>query len=111
VLEMTPATRDRLEKLVRLLSSDKDGEVLAATAAIRRVLATEGLDIHSLADALCRPEPAAPHAEAKSQSASASADDADWHSVASECDARSDRLTVREQEFVSDSAQSGSSPD
>ena len=50
---MTPSTQDRLGKLLRMLSSDKDGEVLAATAAIKRTLATEGLDIHSLADALC----------------------------------------------------------
>jgi hypothetical protein len=95
---MTPATRDRLEKLVRMLSSDKDGEVLAATAAIRRVLATEGLDIHSLADALCRPAPRAeqraPHKDR--------AEDTDWYSMACECDAHEDRLSEREQKFISD---------
>jgi hypothetical protein len=78
-----PSAQDKLGKLLRLLSSDKDGEVLAATAAIKRKLATEGLDIHSLADALCRPEP---RAEAKALRDSASIEDTDWYSIACECD-------------------------
>jgi hypothetical protein len=43
-------TCDRLAKLVRLLSSDRDGEVLAAVTAMKRVLRTSGLDIHAVAD-------------------------------------------------------------
>jgi hypothetical protein len=100
---MTPLVQDRLGKLLRMLSSDKDGEVLAATAAIKRTLATEGLDIHSLADALCQP---APRAEAKAQRASntdwTGDEDADWHSVACECEAHGAFLNLREQKFVSD---------
>jgi hypothetical protein len=46
---------EKLGKLLRLQSSDKDGDALAATAAIKRTLATEGLGIHGLADALCHP--------------------------------------------------------
>src|SRR5262249_43968567 len=42
----------KLGKLIRLLSSDKDGEVLGAVHAIRRTLQTEKLDIHALADGL-----------------------------------------------------------
>jgi hypothetical protein len=88
---MTPAASDKLAKLVRLLSSDKDGEVLAAAAAIRRTLAAEGSDIHALADALCRrpPPPPAPRED-------------DWHSMACECQAHSERLSEREQGFVDD---------
>jgi HPt (histidine-containing phosphotransfer) domain-containing protein len=39
-------------KLVRLLASDKQGEVIAAVHALRRVLSSSGLDIHALADAI-----------------------------------------------------------
>jgi hypothetical protein len=96
---LKPAAQDKLGKLLRMLSSDKDGEVLATTAAIKRTLATEGLDIHSFADALCQP---ARRAEAKAQGASASADDTDWHSVACECEARSAAVNERERRFVAD---------
>jgi hypothetical protein len=96
---MTPAAQNKLSKLLRLLSSDKDGEVLAATAAIKRTLAAEGLDIHSFADAaLCRPEP---RVETRARSHE-TADETDWHSVACECDARSHILSEREQQFISD---------
>ena len=43
---------DRLAKLVRLLGSDKDGEVLAAIAALKRTLDIADMDLHDLADAL-----------------------------------------------------------
>jgi len=106
---MTPSAQDRVGKLLRMLSSDKDGEVLAATAAIKRTLANEGLDIHSLADALCQP---APRAEAKTQRAPHDTPDwrddwpdantTDWHSVACECEAHGATLNLREQKFISD---------
>jgi hypothetical protein len=41
---------DKLEKLVRLLSSDKEHEQLAAVRAIQRTLAANGSDIHELAE-------------------------------------------------------------
>jgi hypothetical protein len=40
---------ERVASLVRLLASDKDGEILAATAALKRTLASAGTDIHGLA--------------------------------------------------------------
>jgi hypothetical protein len=43
-------TEEKLEKLVRLLSSDKEGEVVAAAHAIKRTLANAGSDIHELAE-------------------------------------------------------------
>ena len=42
----------RLGKLVRLLASDRDGEVVAAVQAIKRTLANVSLDIHALADGI-----------------------------------------------------------
>jgi hypothetical protein len=41
---------DKLGKLIKLLSSTNDGEVVAAARAILRTLAQQGADIHELAD-------------------------------------------------------------
>ena len=48
----------RLGQLVRLLGSDKDGEVLAAARALGRTLETVGQDFHALADIVERSAPA-----------------------------------------------------
>lgn len=53
----------KVAPLVRLLGSDKDGEVLAAAHGLRRVLAAVGADLNDLATfiesrAANRPEPA-----------------------------------------------------
>jgi hypothetical protein len=42
----------KIGKLIRLLGSDKDGEVLAAVGALRRALRADGRDLHDLADAV-----------------------------------------------------------
>jgi hypothetical protein len=42
---------DKIGKLIRLLASDKDGEVLAAVGAIDRILTVSGLDFGDLANA------------------------------------------------------------
>jgi hypothetical protein len=97
---LTPSAQHKLGKLLRLLSSDKDGEVLAAASAIMRTLAAEGSDIHNLADTLCRP--AAHRAEERAQRASASADCTDWREVARECEAHIAVLNERERKFVND---------
>src|SRR5262245_348634 len=49
--ELLP-TKTQFGKLLRLLASDKDGEVIAAVAAIKRTLASRSLDFHDLADAI-----------------------------------------------------------
>jgi hypothetical protein len=90
---VTPAANNKLGKLIRMLSSDKDVEVLAAASAIKRTLAAEGSDIHALADALCRPQ---------LQHRPWHEDDNDWHSIACECQAHSERFSPREQDFVAD---------
>jgi hypothetical protein len=45
-----PGTEQKLEKLLKLLTSDKDGEVVAAARAIKRTLNSAGTDIHELAE-------------------------------------------------------------
>jgi len=48
--ELPTATRRRLASSVRLLASDREGEVLAAAHAIPRTLKAAGIDIHALAE-------------------------------------------------------------
>ena len=45
----------RLSKLLPLLGSDKDGEVVATARAIGRTLSSAGLDFHALAAVVERP--------------------------------------------------------
>lgn len=42
----------KIGKLLRLLGSDRPGEVVATAAALQRTLAAAGLDLHALADAV-----------------------------------------------------------
>lgn len=44
----------RLGQFIRMLGSDRDGEVIAAARALGRALASVGADFHSLADAIER---------------------------------------------------------
>jgi hypothetical protein len=43
---------EKVKKLVRLLSSPQDAEVIAAARALLRTLEADGSDIHELADAI-----------------------------------------------------------
>jgi hypothetical protein len=43
---------DKLKRFIRLLSSDSDGEVVAAARALNRTLKNAKLDIHVLADSI-----------------------------------------------------------
>jgi hypothetical protein len=47
----------KLAKLLPLLGSDRDGEVLGAARAVKRTLASAGCDLHDLAASVTRPEP------------------------------------------------------
>ena len=47
---VSKSLRWKLGKLIPLLGSDKVGERAGAAAAIKRLLAAEGLDLHDLAD-------------------------------------------------------------
>ena len=66
------AIAPRVGQLIRLLASDRDGEVVAAARALARTLTSVGQDFHTLADSVERSAPAA--------------------SVHYECDPRADEL-------------------
>jgi len=53
-ITLASSTAGRLGQLVRLLASNRPGEVVAAAAGICRTLAHVGADIHVLADAVER---------------------------------------------------------
>src|SRR5207244_12200377 len=48
----TPATSNKLAAIIRMMSSDKDGDVLNAGRALNRALKSVGCDIHDLAEVI-----------------------------------------------------------
>lgn len=80
----------RLSQLVLMLSSDHDGEVVAAARAIGRTLKSSRLDWHDLAEAISLPLPAVVHP----------IDDRDWRDLLAFCAAHMSRLNSREKEFL-----------
>jgi hypothetical protein len=46
---INPGAEEKLEKALRMLASDKDGDVIAAVHAIQRILHSAGSDIYELA--------------------------------------------------------------
>lgn len=89
----------RLGKLIRLLASDKSGEVVAAASAINRALASVGLDIHAFADAVER-NPLVP-GQAPPPPRNDGAND-DWRAMRRFCADHDALLSVREREFIVD---------
>jgi hypothetical protein len=83
---------DRLAKLLRLIfSSDKPGEVIAAIDAAKRVLSSENLDAHWLADRLTAPAVTPP----PNKSAERNDRSAAWFAFH-----RSHRLSPKERKFI-----------
>jgi hypothetical protein len=108
---------EKLGKLLKLLSSPRDGEVLNAARAILRTLEGAGTDIHELAtrieggklsEADVREIYDAAYQDGKQAQAAEQADEfhnvgPSWHDMAIECrDHDNGRLTPREREFVED---------
>ena len=99
----------KLGKLIPMLSSDKDGEVVAAARAIGRALNGAGLDYHVLAAAVTTPpvpvyptfKPAAP-ARPHWKSAAGSHDPARLQHLAHAlfCESLSHRLRANEADFI-----------
>jgi hypothetical protein len=90
---------DRVAKLIRLIfSSDRPGEVMAAVDATKRLLATNGLDGHWVADQI-----SAPVAHADDRAANRHGDDDDGRDDRSTiwfCFHRKHRLSEKELLFV-----------
>jgi hypothetical protein len=74
-----------LGKLIPLLASDHDGEVVATARAIDRVLKSSGRDWHDLAASICLPVPAP---------------NVDWRREARFCAGHAKRLSERELDFI-----------
>ena len=80
----------KLEKLIPLLGTDRDGECLATVRAIGRTLGSAGLDWHALATALA-------------DCVGAQAELDTWHALARWCLAHDNgRLSPKAREFVRD---------
>ena len=88
----------KLAKLLRLLSSDKPGEIVAAATAINRALQADGLDIHHLADVIERTPLAPGH---QTPDTTQGGNDG-WRSIRRWCADREHHLTPREALFISD---------
>lgn len=82
---------ERLEKLLLMLSSDKDGEVVCAARAVERTLNSVGADWHDLVAALLKP--AAPTNRF-----------GEWQMMREYCAQHPTQLHSREREFVADLA-------
>ena len=52
--QLTTESRNKLKKLIPMLASDQNGEVIAAVGAIRRTLQSNGSDLHDLAAKLSK---------------------------------------------------------
>jgi hypothetical protein len=101
--------------MIRMLASNKDGDVIAAAHAINRTLRNGGFDIHTLAEQIEKPSGGLSIAERNRLYAagfeagtrvtknSRPKDDApSWHDMALFCQQHDDRLREREREFVHD---------
>jgi hypothetical protein len=85
----------RLPKLLLMLSSSHDGEVVGAARAIGRVLADTGMDWHHLADAVIRVDRLPTD---------------DWRAMAQFCRGQAHRLSPREFDFINNIALSRCEP-
>jgi hypothetical protein len=129
VSDLTPIA-GKLGTFIRLLASDKEGEVRAAVAALLRTLKAAGTDIHAVADLIEKPangklsqadmerifkaghelgyEKGVRDAENKSHGSldfrGVDGSDLDWHAMALWCQKHGDRLSGTEEKFVNDVA-------
>lgn len=91
--DLSPIT-GKLGRLLPRLASDRDGEVLATVAAIRRTLTREGLDLHDLAARLVKAAPG-PRPSARGHEGTTASAAAAWLLTHAR-----HRLTDRQAEFV-----------
>jgi hypothetical protein len=107
---------DKVRAIIRMFSSDCDGDVLAAQRALMRLLKSNGCDIHVLADSIGNGKRFSEDDAAKiyrrgvadgrreaelAQRAPAFHDVEDsWESMVDACADRLDRFTSKEQQFL-----------
>jgi hypothetical protein len=89
----------RLEKLLLMLSSERDGEVINAARAISRTLQAIGADWHDLAAGLLAPS-ARTRAKKPPRETSEDKADVSWRTMLAFCVDCEERLRGREQEFI-----------
>ena len=82
-----------MAKLIRLLASDVDGEVLAAVRALGRTLKAGGCDIHDLAGLVEAPE-AGFYDQFDDDD-----DETEWRFMLDTCTAHVERFTSKEQQL------------
>jgi hypothetical protein len=125
VAEISKAAAEKLASLVRLLASDKDGEVLGAARAINRTLKSAGTDIHALADRVelangkqILEQDMRRIFNAGYEKGLRAAEDKhhgngdfhnvdgmpSWHEIARWCQRHGDRLRSKEEQFINDMA-------
>jgi hypothetical protein len=89
----------RLTKLVLMLSSDRDGEVVAAARAIGRALRAAGRDWHDFAGGLL--DPAKKRADQQGRHDDGQHDShADWRAMHKFCLRHESKLRSRELKFI-----------
>jgi len=96
-MNLQSATAAKAGKLIRLLASDRDGEVLSATRALARTLRAAGPDFHALAEVVETKNEAQEKGKASpSQPASS------WRRAARFCSDHPACLSLREHKFILD---------
>jgi hypothetical protein len=105
----------KVAKLIRLLASDRDGEVLSAVAALRRALESAGSDLHELAKAVTNGGGELSEAEmrklfnagfaagleaAREDREEGFHDADDWHSKHDYCERNKRHLRTRDRDFI-----------
>lgn len=88
----------RLTKLVLMLSSDRDGEVVAAARAIGRALGAAGRDWHDFAGGLL--DPAKNRTDQQARHGEHHDSDDDWRTMHKFCLRHESQLRSRELKFI-----------
>lgn len=99
---LASSTASRIGQLVRLLGSDRSGEIVAAAAAIKRTLASAGTDFHHLGEVVDRglQHHVPPAAPPKARQRRSPVDDNDIAAIIRFCAFPGNRLTERERDFI-----------
>jgi hypothetical protein len=124
-MSVSASVAEKISKLLRLLASDSDGEVVAAARALNRTPREGGTDIHALADKVTsrakfteedaheiyqRGREDGRH-EAERSGRFTAVVEPPWLAIAEDCKARIRLLGPREQKFVDDMVLWLSTPD